>query len=174
MLTRQFDIPLTKFVMARSTSRRFCSTLMTVACDTVAAVSHAVPAVCACTMLYHICTIFNAHPACYVSHASFLQANMHLLPMHKPYYAIMLKQIHLEVLHQHFSAIPSHVSYFCSSGRSSRRHPPRLLIAPGNVHLPAQASVVEKDPGLDSAHLLCHCHDFGGCGCHSWNRAGCK
>ncbi len=81
---------------------------------------------------------------------------------------------HLKVLRQHFSASFSHVSYFCSSGGSTRHHPARLPTAPGNVHLPAQASVVEKDPGLDSAHLLCHRHDFGRCCCHSWNCTGRK
>jgi len=145
-------------------------------CDRV---SCCVSCLCLCVsdlLAQHIFAMCNAHPAWYVSHASTLQADMRLLPMHKPYHTIIMIRFmtHLKVLLQHFPASFSHVSYFCSSGGSARHHPPRLLTAPGNVHLPAQASVVEKDPGLDPAHLLCHCHDSGRCCGHSWNCSGCK
>ena len=63
----------------------------------------------ACGLLYHIFTVLNAHPACYVSHAYFLQADMRLLPT--PYYAIMVIRImtHVKVLHPHLSSLLTYV-----------------------------------------------------------------
>ncbi len=162
--------------MNTSTSRSCCSSLMAAACVTVAALFLAVSAVCTCICLYLIpphCHHLKCSSRLHVSHAPCLQADMRLLPT--PYYAIMVIRImtHVKMFHPHLASF-SCVSYLCSSGGSTRYHPPRLLTAPGNVHLPAQASVVEKDPGVDSAHLLCHCHDFGRCGGHSRNCSGCK